>query len=232
MSFAEPGFIELLAPDWDWIWIDQQHGTMDVQSMRACVDACRLHDVPAVVRVPCLDEGAILHALDFGADAVMVPMVDTAEEAARAVKAAKFPPVGQRSFGGQRILIRAGMDYARNANEETLLIVQLETTTAMANIDEIAAVPGVDVLYVSPWDLAMSTGYTLGEPWPETFLVETLARFAEVAGKHDKIVGSFLLGRENVQLGVRYQNSLICAAIDTHVIREGSKLCAAGLRQS
>ena len=231
VGFAEPALIEVIAPHWDWIWIDCQHGSLDTQSMRGCVDTCHRYDLPCVVRVPCLDDGDILHVLDSGADGVMVPMVNTAAAAVRAVNAAKFPPLGSRSLGAQRLLIREGVGYAANANDETLLIVQLETSTAMENLEEIASVPGVDVLLLGPWDLAMSLGYRIDQGWPDGFLQTALTRLMDASERHNKISAGFLSSEDDVRLGLQYKCSLLCVAIDFRFICQGSKDCADRFRQ-
>lgn len=230
VTFADPGVLEAVAPDWDWVWIDCQHGTHNAASMRGCLDAANAWEIPAIVRVPCLDEGAILHALDYGAAGVMVPMVDTPEAAAAAASAAKFPPLGRRSFGSQRLMIREGAEYGPRSNLDTLLVVQIETATALANVAEIAAVPGVDVFFLSPFDLAVSLGHEPGKPWPDNQLESIMETFAGVARETGKAWGAYLPAPAEAELGMKHGCQLLSVATEAALLRDGSRCKADGAR--
>jgi len=232
MCFGAPVVAELLAKDWDWVWVDDQHGDFDSQSLRASIAACNAARVPCAVRIPCLDEGAILHALDAGANGVMVPMIETAEQAAAAATAAKFPPVGRRSFGSTRLLVREGRGYAAAANDETLLIVQIETRTGLDNVEAIAAVPGVDVLLLGPGDMALSSGITLDKPLSDAFLEEVLSTMSAAVVKHNKVLGGFLPTLSAVGLGRRYGCALVAIGTDAFLLSKASGQTAAEFRES
>src|SRR6185436_17886989 len=120
MMYPSPGAIERIGPDWDWIWIDGQHGELGYEETLAMVRACDRIERPAFVRVPHHGFGSISLALDTAPTAVIVPVVDTLEEARQIVKAAKFPPLGGRSYGGRRPIDLAGRLYSDSANEEVL----------------------------------------------------------------------------------------------------------------
>jgi 4-hydroxy-2-oxoheptanedioate aldolase len=157
LGLGLPFVIELIADaGWQAVSIDQQHGQGDQTEMLACLAAARGANVPALVRVPAYDFGLIGRALDAGAQGVVVPMVETAEHAARLVNAVKYPPVGGRSFGPYRARLMVEGDYFDRANVWTIACGQIETKLAVDNIDEILSVPGFDMVYLGPNDLAIS----------------------------------------------------------------------------
>lgn len=149
--------VEIVAEaGWPAVVIDQQHGAGGNTELLACLTAARAAGVPALVRVAHLDCGLIGRALDAGAQGVIVPMIDTPDDAARLVQAAKFPPTGGRSFGPYRAKLLIDGDYVEAANGWTLACAQIETRTAVENIDAILAVPGLDMICLGPNDLALS----------------------------------------------------------------------------
>ncbi|MGE0052751.1 MAG: HpcH/HpaI aldolase/citrate lyase family protein [Hyphomicrobium sp.] len=141
---------------WPVVVIDQQHGAGGNTELLACLTAARAAHVPALVRIAHLDTGLISRALDAGAQGVIVPMIDTAEDAARLVQAAKFPPLGGRSFGPYRGKFLIEGDYVEAANAWTIACGQIETKRAVENVDAICAVEGLDMICLGPNDLALS----------------------------------------------------------------------------
>jgi 2-keto-3-deoxy-L-rhamnonate aldolase RhmA len=144
----------------DFLWIDTEHAAHGVEALDAIPVLARQQGVAPLIRVAWNDPHLIKKAFDSGAVAVMVPQVNTAEEAARAVQYARYPPLGQRGVSPFWPLI-AGEDWGnviRTANDETVLVLQIESQTAYDNLDEIAQVPGIDVLFVGPMDLSASLG--------------------------------------------------------------------------
>jgi 4-hydroxy-2-oxoheptanedioate aldolase len=158
---------QLARQGWDSLTVDCQHGQADHTAMVAIFTAISTTDAAPLVRVPTNDPGHIGRALDAGAYGVICPMVDTAEDCARFVAACRYPPEGGRSYGPRRASIYAGDDYADHANETVLAIAQIETATAMKNVAAIAAVPGLDMLFLGPNDLRLSLGMR-----PRTAIVE------------------------------------------------------------
>jgi 4-hydroxy-2-oxoheptanedioate aldolase len=104
------------------------------------------------------EPGDVMRALDAGAYGVICPNIDTREDCARFVGACRYPPAGYRSFGPKRGLLYGGLDYVHHANDTILTIIQIETATGLKNIDDIAKVPGLDMLYVGPSDLGLALG--------------------------------------------------------------------------
>jgi 2-keto-3-deoxy-L-rhamnonate aldolase RhmA len=148
---------------YDYICFDQQHGLMGYQDIRdglMAVDAgSTLGPVPTIglVRAAANDITWIGHALDAGAAGIIVPLVDSAEDAARAVANTKYPPLGRRSFGPMRSQLRIGPVPAE-VNEATVVAAMIETPEGLANVEAIAATPGLDALYVGPSDLCIAVG--------------------------------------------------------------------------
>jgi len=144
----------------DFIWIDTEHLPYGAESMDVIPVLARMRGVAPMIRVAWNDPALIKKAFDVGAVAVMVPQVDTAEEAARAVQYSRYYPEGKRGLSPMWTRI-AGEDWnqvIKTANEETVLIVQMESRQAFENLDEIARVPGIDVILVGPLDLSATVG--------------------------------------------------------------------------
>jgi 4-hydroxy-2-oxoheptanedioate aldolase len=146
----------MAAQGFDSVGLDLQHGAYDYDSALPMLQAVRASGVVPLVRVPWNEPGIIGKALDAGAYGIICPMVNTAEEAAAFVSRLRYPPLGQRSFGPTRANFAVGANYAAEANDEILAFAMVETAEAMANLDAIAATPGLDAIYVGPADLTFS----------------------------------------------------------------------------
>lgn len=145
----------------DWLVIDAEHGPQHLPGVLALLQAIAGHSgCHPVVRVPSDDPIAIKQHLDLGAQTILVPMVETAAQAAAIVRACRYPPDGERGIGGARA---SGWgrhtDYLREANRQICVIVQVETVTAIQNLNDILSVPGLDAVFVGPADLAASMGH-------------------------------------------------------------------------
>ena len=144
----------------DFIWVDTEHQPFGSESLPGICAIMRLRGVAPVVRVPWNDPALIKKAYDAGAVAVMVPQVDDADAAATAVEYARYPPLGNRGVSPNWQII-TGEDFEHviaTANDETVLIVQMESVAAYENLDEIIQVEGIDVIMVGPMDLSASLG--------------------------------------------------------------------------
>jgi len=142
----------------DWVGIDRQHGLMGHETMVAMLQGIATAGVPAVVRVSGNRPAEIGKALDAGAEGIIVPLVETAQDAARAVAACRYAPGGTRSWGAVRPSLHVPSYDAAAGDARAACIVLLETVRAVENVEEIAAVPGLDAVYVGPNDLALSAG--------------------------------------------------------------------------
>jgi len=142
----------------DYVCVDQQHGVIDYDSMVPMFQAIRGGGAAPITRVLSNDPFLIMKALDAGAWAVIVPLVNSAEEAARAVSACRYPPRGMRSFGPVRAANVIGSRDPEELGGEVVCLVMVETREALERVEEIAATPGLDGIYVGPSDLALSLG--------------------------------------------------------------------------
>lgn len=165
----------------DWVWIDEQHGSFDRASMRHAIQVIAPTGTAPIVRVGSNEFFRIGRALDMGALGVIVPMVNSAEEAEAAVYAAKYPPRGGRSSGGARLAF-LGDDYPEAANDGTCVIVMIETRRAVAAVEEIARVDGVDCVFLGPTDLSLSLGTERGSEEHEAAIARVLES-ANAAGR-------------------------------------------------
>jgi 2-keto-3-deoxy-L-rhamnonate aldolase RhmA len=166
----------------DFLWIDTEHRPFDINEVRWAPLICRMKGCVPLVRVAGLDPQLIKKALDAGASAVMVPQVNNAEEARRAVQYAKYPPQGTRGVSPlwPLFLDVTFDDYLPAANDETCVIVQIESPEGIANLEAIAGVEGVDVVFAGPLDLSASLGHIgqIGHPKVQRFLEEFPRRVA------------------------------------------------------
>jgi 4-hydroxy-2-oxoheptanedioate aldolase len=222
LSYPAPGIIERIGADWDWIWIDAQHGQHDYNSILECVRACERVRTPSVVRVPSHDYGSIGLVLDTCACGVMIPMINTSEEARLAVKAAKFPPTGLRSYGGRRPIDIYGRSYSHTANNDTLLIAQIETEEGLKNVDEIASVAGVDALFFGPDDMAMQSALPMDKPREVDFFKSAMSKIAVSALKAGKIAGTVTASTEMLDIAVKMGYRLCVATSDVALLAGGS----------
>lgn len=192
MSLPDPLAADALArAGYDCVIPDAQHGGITWENLLPALLALDLHQTRAVVRVPWNDPAQIMRALDLGALGVIVPMVSNAAQAKSAAEASRLPPHGVRSFGPVR-----NYYAAQPTTFEPLCLVMIETAEALANLDAIAATPGVDGLFVGPVDLALSLGLGVQLQMGR----EVLAAVDEVVAacrRHGKISGSACLGMAN-----------------------------------
>ena len=144
---------------YDCIWLDLEHRAMGEREVQALLAFFHLFDIDCLLRPPTLEKTRLYRYLEDGASGLMIPHVSTADKARSLVQAVKFPPLGDRGLDGAGLdsdfLLAGGPDYVRQANDETFLVVQIETLQAVENVEEIAAVEGVDGLFFGPGDLGM-----------------------------------------------------------------------------
>jgi 4-hydroxy-2-oxoheptanedioate aldolase len=176
------------------VTLDGQHGLWDIASMVAAIAQVRQGGAAPIVRIPVGDFATASRALDFGAEGIIAPMINTPADARAYVSCAKFPPVGERSWGPHRATTLANMPdqkvYLREANELTVTFAMIETQTALDNAEAIAATPGIDALFLGPADLsiALSKG---GNVDPMAGEVDReLDRIIVAARKAGKIMGA------------------------------------------
>lgn len=230
VMYPSPGVVERIGPDWDWIWIDGQHGEMGYQDILAQVRACNLVRRPAFVRVPGHDFGAIGLALDTGADGVIVPLVNDTDAAKRVVQAAKFPPLGGRSYGGRRSIDLRGRDYSGTANSDTLLVVQIESPEAIKNAERIAGIPGVDALFLGPDDVTLRRGLAMNTPRCKDTLGDDMETVAAACRKHGKFAVMVGAGEGMLKLCAEAGFNMIVAGGDVRFLADASRKTSAEAR--
>lgn len=206
LNAHSPTVAEQLAHSgYDWLLVDTQHGPMDHERLSAMLCAIGSGGAKSMVRVEGFhDRGGIQQALDLGADGVLIPYINTAEEARQAVSCARYPTAGTRSvYFPQRATNKAGLlGYVPHANGNVIVALQVETASCIQNIAEIAAVPGVDILFLGQNDLCMSMGLFETYEFPLMYTSPELGAatqaLVEHAGKNGVILGLFLFGTSRV----------------------------------
>jgi len=212
----------------DWLLIDMEHSPNGLESVLAQLQAVAAAPVTAVVRVPIGDGVTIKQVLDLGAQNILVPMVDTAAQAAELVAAVRYPPRGRRGVGSA--LARSARwnrveDYLADADRHVSLFVQVETTEGVRNAAEIAAVDGVDGVFVGPSDLAASMGLLGAQTHPDV-VAAVLEAFAAVRGA-GKPVGVNAFNPDAAQRYLDEGASFVLVGADVALLARGSEAFAA-----
>jgi 4-hydroxy-2-oxoheptanedioate aldolase len=196
---------QLAHSGYDWLLIDTQHGPMGYEKLSAMLAGVSSGGAKSMVRVGgYADRPGIQQALDLGADGVLIPYINTAEEARQAMSCARYPTTGTRSvYFPQRSMNKDGLlGYAGNANNNIIVALQVETADCIKNIAEIAAVPGVDILFLGQNDLCMSMGLYEKYEFPHMYTSPELGAATEKlvaeARKNNVILGLFLFGTARV----------------------------------
>ena len=196
---------QLAHSGYDWLLIDSQHGPMGFPELSAMLAGVSGGDAKSMVRVAGYhDRGGIQQSLDMGADGVLVPYINTAEEARQAVSCTRYPTAGTRSvYFPQRSMNRKGLlGYAGAANDNVIVALQVETGDCIRNIDEIAAVAGVDILFLGQNDLCMSMGLYEKYEFPHMYtspeLNDATNKLVAAAKRNNVILGLFLFGTARV----------------------------------
>src|SRR6201985_3390810 len=196
---------QLAHSGYDWLLVDTQHGPMHYEKLSAMLCGISNGGAKSMVRVGgYADRPGIQQALDTGADGVLVPYINTADEARQAISCARYPTAGTRSvYFPQRSMNKKGLlGYAGKWNENAIIALQVETADCIKNIDEIAAVPGLDMLFLGQNDLCMSMGLYEKYKFPDMYtspeLLEATNKLINAAKKNNVILGLFLFGTSRV----------------------------------
>lgn len=216
---------------WDALTIDMQHGLIDVQRMVSMLQAISTTATVPVVRVPWLEPGVLMKALDAGAYGVICPMISTREEAQRLVSYTHYAPMGTRSFGPIRASLYAGADYAREADRTIVAFAMIETAQALENLDAILSVEGLDAIYVGPSDLSLALGCRPVFDDVEPKVAQALEHIAERARAHGVVAGVHCgradVAAARVALGYRF----VTVGSDTRLLATGSQELLAAMRK-
>ena len=224
-SLPGPGAAEFLAAGGvDYVVLDLQHGLVSEGDLPTLFPAIEARGAAPVVRLLANDPVAIGRVLDLGASGIVVPNVDSAEEAKSAVAATRFPPRGTRGFGP----IRAALTLGPDALEDVAVIVQIESEAAVECVQEIALVDGVTALYVGPWDLSVSLGRPVPPDLDDEVLAAAIARVRVAADTAGLPAGVHSIrAAEAAQLAAAGWR-LVSVADDVTLLRDG---VAAGLER-
>lgn len=186
---------------WDFLVLDGEHGTLQPRDVEDQCRACELHGVTPIARATTNEQSTILRFMDTGAQGALIPFVNTADDAEHAVQSIKYQPRGKRGLAGIRAANfgRTGPlgDYVKKANEETLVIAQIETTEGLANLDAIVKTPDVDVIFIGPNDLANSLGHPGNIPHPD--VQAAMDKIATTTLDAGKILGLMIYNSEGAQ---------------------------------
>ena len=217
-TLAREGFVAVA--------IDQQHGLWDTAATLTGIAAIRQGGAAPLVRIPLGAFDVAARALDFGAEGIVAPMINTVVDAKAFVSATKYPPLGERSWGPTRAMTLTGItdvkSYLRDANDNIVTLAMIETQTALDNVEAIAATPGIDVLFVGPSDL--SIGLTNGaELEPHSAKVEAaLDRIVAAAKKAGKVAGLYCANAERAVACARRGIRFMAVASDLTFLRMGA----------
>lgn len=210
----------------DWMLIDTEHTPVDMTTVQAMLQAAAPYPTHAAVRPGWNDAVEIKRLLDIGAQTLLIPYVQNAEEAARAVAAVRYAPQGMRGLAGITRATRYGMidGYAKRASEEICLLVQVETAEALGNIESIAAVDGVDGIFIGPADLAASMGFP-GDPGHQevkTAILQAIRRIV-AAGKP---AGILSLDQDFLKEAVAAGTTFTAVDVDSAILLRGARALA------
>ncbi len=215
---------------WDSLTVDLQHGVIDYPAMVTMLQAISTTPTVPVVRVPWLEPGILMKALDAGAYGVICPMVNTREDAQRLVAYTHYAPRGTRSFGPIRASLYAGADYAAAANDTIVTYAMIETAQALDNLDDILSVPGLDAIYIGPSDLSLALGcrpvFDDVDPPAAAAIAHILARAKAHglrAGIHN---GAPEVARARIAMGFDF----VTMGSDARLLAAGSQTLLQGLR--
>jgi 2-keto-3-deoxy-L-rhamnonate aldolase RhmA len=182
VGFESPAVTEIAAAlGLHWVCVDMEHGHLDFKDAIEHLRAANGSDTTVLIRVPELSQSMIKRALDIGAEGIIIPLIQNAQDAQTAVRYGRYPPAGVRSVGGERA-VRWGIDtaeYLGRANEDTMVIPLIETTGAVQDIDAILAVSGIEAIFFGPADLSATHGF-LGQ-WEGPGMAETILAIKDKA---------------------------------------------------
>jgi len=228
LSLAEGAPAEIMGTaGFDWLVIDGEHAPNDIRSIRNQLIALNNSPSDVIVRVPVGETWIIKQVLDVGAQTVIVPMVEAAEQARELVRACTYPPTGTRGVGAastRASKFSAVSDYVKTADEQISLIVQVESRAGMAALDDILAVEGIDSIFIGPADLASDMGHAGDASVPEVHqaILDALGRI-NAAGKVPGIMSLGTLTQAYIDAGARF----VAVGIDVLMLAKTARATAA-----
>jgi 4-hydroxy-2-oxoheptanedioate aldolase len=205
---------------YDSVVIDMQHTMAEYRDVVTSIIALSASPTVPIVRVPGNDPIIVGRVLDAGARGVMCPMINTPEQAERFVAACRYPPDGTRSYGPYRTA--DGVRYFEEANGDIVTFAQIETLEAMSNLDEIAAVPGLDVLFVGPGDLSISGGGKPSMSYTDPLVDEQHRAIVDAAHRAGKRAGMLALGPGDPEIARGWGMDFLSVAMEQQLVAMGA----------
>jgi len=226
-QICHPKIVEMLGLEggWDGIWLDQEHAGLSIAQIEDACRAARAAGLDSFVRIAPTDYATVMRPLEAGAGGIMAAQVRSAAQAQEIVRWAKFHPLGFRGVNGSGIDGHFGAlpsrEYMAKANAETLVAIQIEHVDAVNDVEKIAALPEVDVLFIGPADLGQSMGI-VGE-WNHPRIQEAIERVAKACKEHRRhwaiLPPTLALAKRYVELGCR----MLSIGIDTWTLQRGMR---------
>ena len=233
IGLGSPNAAELLShAGFEWLVIETEHSALDSAEIEHMLMAINGTEAIPIVRVPSADPVYIQRALDFGAMGIVVPMVRTVEEAQAVVRATRYPPGGTRGYNPLRAAHYSfdSKDYFYRANDNLLVTLILETKEAVRNLEAIASVPGVDVLFLGPFDLCLSLGLDpMKQPHPQIEAV--IEQMLSVAKKTGVGTGIHAFSPDQLQQRQTQGFTMISYSADYVMLAEAAKIGVAAFRR-
>jgi 2-keto-3-deoxy-L-rhamnonate aldolase RhmA len=231
MTLPSPEIAEIFAEaGYDWLFIDMEHTTLDIQNVQRILQAVG-EKCACIIRVPSRDEVWLKKLLDAGADGLIFPHVNTADEVRDIVRTCLYPPDGSRSVGLSRAQ-KYGLkfdDYVDFANQTVSIIPQVEHIDGVQNIEEIVKVPGISAIFIGPYDLSGSLG-KLGEI-EDTQVQENIAKVKDACLRVRLPVGIFSMDTETASFYIKHGFTLVTVGMDILFIGESAKKTLKKLRE-
>jgi 2-keto-3-deoxy-L-rhamnonate aldolase RhmA len=224
ISSGSPNSLDLLRNlSFDWFLFDMEHSPISIETVGHLVQVLNGSSAAPLVRVGQIDQATFKVVLDAGAQGVIVPLVNTVQEAEQTVRFCKYPPRGIRGVAGTKAA-DYGLSlakYIRSANDETTIIAQIETPQAVGNIEQIVAVEGVDVAFVGPSDLTMTMGLVDDRTNPK--VVEAMLKVVKACDEAGKVAGVMATSIDEAKMAVQRGFRFIALATDMKYITMGAK---------
>lgn len=223
VSLPYPELSEMLSmAGFDWLFIDMEHGPISIKDAQRLLQAIK-NDCNAIIRVAENNPILIKQALDIGADGIIIPLVNSAEEARMAVASAKYPPIGKRSVGIARAHGYGSQfaDYIQKANETTAVIIQIEHEEGVRNLDEILSVDGIDGVFIGPYDLSGSMN-KLGDI-ADPAVQDAIRRVKNACFKKAIPVGLFLQQADRIEAELSSGTTFLAVGTDTFFVWSGAQ---------
>jgi 4-hydroxy-2-oxoheptanedioate aldolase len=211
---------------YDGIWLDLEHRPMDSREIQALLGFFHLYDIDCMLRTPTREKGQLYRYLEDGVTGLMIPHVSDVQSAKELVQKVKFPPLGDRGLEGRGLETNFGLDIpgsrlplVEHALRETFLVVQIETPQGLAAADEIAAIPGIDGLYLGPQDLGLRMNYV---PEHERYTTDQAVQYlADICRKHGRAWGSLASTLEEVERHAQMGSQLLVWGLDSRIFQQG-----------